>query len=139
VLKYYGWLFRAEVLMKKLSKGTRKEWSENFNGYSVGLREDRKVLRYRRAFDSNIKDYLLKKERYKRFRLDLLIDNGQPNTFISFLKEVGNLSQLQFEKISSQGDNPEKISEIYSFIVSYMHSEVGLKENEELTEVQVNL
>jgi hypothetical protein len=101
------------------------------------IKKYRRLLKYSNSFDCTIKEFLLQDQRYKHYRLDVTVDSRNMEVFIEFLKEIGRLEDLWFERIRCKGRNSKGISQIYNFIVEYMHSEVGLKEGGELTEIQV--
>ena len=86
ILSYYGDFGICHLLMEKLSTETFHWWNKNNVAFSNALEHVRKVFMFKENFNSEIGKFLLEHNRFKRYKLDLILEDDRSlEEFIEFI------------------------------------------------------
>ena len=86
ILSYYGDFDICHLLMEKLSTATFRWWNKNNVAFSNALEHVRKVFMFKENFNPEIGKFLLEHNRFKRYKLDLILeDDHSLEAFIEFI------------------------------------------------------
>jgi hypothetical protein len=89
---FYTW----QKLMIFLCSETRQLWTKNYRAFTVGFEFSRKKVKYFKYFDSEIAEWLLKRERYKKYELQLWVEPQESfQALIEFIEKVSNPEMLK--------------------------------------------